>query len=404
MKSFFTTIIFVFAIFISQAQTWNTISTGFSEADFDCLQAVNGSVCYAAGYDGIASNTLIIKTTDGGDNWTDITPESVEGYVNSIAFSDENNGFFTLSTGKIFKTIDGGENWQQTQTDEDGNIFVVKYAENNTFYTLNGSGKIYKTSDMGSSWSVAYNYGSNVFLNVILSYGQAMDFSSENFAIFSYGSEPGELYVYDGYELYSTYSAENDNPFETVCAINDDLFYASSGARFVRISNPGSDYQITNNLTNALYINSLDFYDAEHGFGSTSTGKIYRLSSLGSSYFTEYEDASPTCISIGDNYTVFACGHDGLMLKRDGAITDISEQNNNNFDIKVFPNPSNDNVNIHFEKTMNAKIEIFDLTGKIIYNQVINSDKFNYKFNNSGIYFVKINSEFETFCEKVIIY
>jgi len=368
------------------AQTWNTIDTGFPDADFDCLQMIDGNTVYAAGYNNIASNTLIIKSTNGGNTWANVSPFSDAGYVASIAFSDVDNGFITLSSGRIYMTNNGGDDWTQMLAEEDGNIFVVEYAENNVFYALHSAGKLYKTVDMGANWTIDYDYGSNVFLNTILSSGKAMAFSSENFAMFGYNNDPGELYVYDEEDMYSTYSSSHSSGFEAVCAINDDLFFASSGARFVRVSDPGSDYQITNNLTNALYINSLDFFDSNHGFGTTSTGRIYLLTNLGASYTTEIEDLSELRdISIGDNQTVMACGHGAAIYKRSGTINASNALVDKNPNLSLYPIPAQNQITVNFDENINnvGEFKIFNSIGQCVkVGDIKNSEK---KINTSDL-------------------
>jgi photosystem II stability/assembly factor-like uncharacterized protein len=402
MKKTITTIFLSTLIISLLAQTWTSVSTGFPDADFDCIQMIDGSTAYAAGYNNIASNTLIIKTIDGGESWTDVSPFNDAGYVVSIAFSDANNGFLTLSSGKIYLTTNGGTDWTQTLTDEEGSVFVVKYAGNNAFYALHSAGKMYKTVNMGTDWTLAYNYGSNIFLNTILSSGKAMDFSSENYCMFGYGGEPGELYLYDGEEIYSTYSSSHNASFDAVCAINDDLFYASSGARFVRISNPGSDFQISNNLTNALYINSLDFLDSNHGFGTTSSGKIYSLTNLGASYTTEIEDLPDIRdISIGDNFTVMACGHGAAIYKREGSVNSSVYQHDANSNISVYPVPAKNEITLVLNENIVHEVayQIINTLGQCVKEGNISgiTTTINVSELFDGIYYLEFNKNYQRF-------
>jgi len=74
--------------------------------------------------------------------------------------------------------------------------------------------------------------------------------------------------------------------------------------------------------------------------------------------------------------------------------------------IKFFPNPVIDEMQINYESTSTGllRLEIFDLQGKIVYQQMINSQNGtnNARFNVSqlckGLYFCRLigNDKFET--------
>ncbi|HRX69043.1 MAG TPA: YCF48-related protein [Tenuifilaceae bacterium] len=394
------------------AQTWESVIEENADYHYNAVQFLNEDEGYVIGSGPAASTPVVLKTTDGGENWTDVANDLPEGYVNTLAFSDVNSGFITLSSGKIFLTTDGGENWTQMLTDEDGNVFTVKYAGNyndaDVFYAFTAS-KIYKTVEMGENWELAYNHGSNVFVTAVLTNGNGISFGSENKALFAYGSDNGELYMYDGEEAYSVYESTHANPFSCVFAVSDDVYFASSGTRFVRVTDPGEDNQITNNLTNALYINALNFLDINHGFGATSTGDIYFLKNLGSSYTKEYDgDIQLNGVSIASNSSVFACGK-GIILKRSGNIVDDNtsvfgmETGKNIF--RIYPNPSNGEINIELTESMqNALYEVYDISGrKIIASQPINStcSKINL---DSGVYLIVVSDGKFSQVEKAIIF
>ena len=72
----------------------------------------------------------------------------------------------------------------------------------------------------------------------------------------------------------------------------------------------------------------------------------------------------------------------------------------------VYPNPTNGNININLDHNAeNASIKVYDLTGKIIYESVINNSyKANVNLNDfaAGLYFLEIKEgEFKQ-VEKII--
>jgi hypothetical protein len=70
----------------------------------------------------------------------------------------------------------------------------------------------------------------------------------------------------------------------------------------------------------------------------------------------------------------------------------------------VYPSPSDGKINIQHEEKI-QEIQIFDLTGKRIFQQKFNSNAINLELNNipNGIYIVFIKTETQTLKQKIII-
>ena len=101
-------------------------------------------ICFVAGDDGLWQTgwgitgypeSLIIKTTDGGDTWIEIT-QNFSTLLASISFADENTGYIcTLKSGTenpeglIMKSTDGGLTWTQVYGSEDATFDKVKFKD-----------------------------------------------------------------------------------------------------------------------------------------------------------------------------------------------------------------------------------------------------------------------------------
>ena len=110
---------------------------------------------YAAGYNG-----TILKTMDGGTSWTDISfGTNFNYFYNSVYFTDPNTGYlvggyYHSSRGVILKTIDGGANWNFLECGAGTYMNSVYFPETNTGYAVGGVGTILKTDDGGGPMGV----------------------------------------------------------------------------------------------------------------------------------------------------------------------------------------------------------------------------------------------------------
>ncbi len=85
-----------------------TLQAGQSITIFD-LQMVNASVGW-----GLDSDGHIVRTTDGGQSWTDVTPpNSPAGFSSGNCFFLDAQSAWTDAEGVLMHTVDGGKTWTQ---------------------------------------------------------------------------------------------------------------------------------------------------------------------------------------------------------------------------------------------------------------------------------------------------
>ncbi|MFN4110632.1 MAG: WD40/YVTN/BNR-like repeat-containing protein, partial [Ignavibacteria bacterium] len=138
-------------------------STYPSGTTFQSIYFVNENVGWAVGSDGI-----ILKTTDGGNSWT----QQVSNTTSTLYFIqalDENNLFACGGNRNFLKSTDGGNTWSVNIIDvipePTGTIKKIKFFDLNTGYLLlsysTTVGRIYKTTDGGTTWTQQYANTSN---------------------------------------------------------------------------------------------------------------------------------------------------------------------------------------------------------------------------------------------------
>lgn len=132
--------------------------------------ALNADTAWVAMFDGAAGGGKILKTIDGGINWTwqsTAVFAAPAGFPNMVYFYDADNGVCmgdpTGGYFEIYTTTDGGANWIRTPQATIAANLGGEFGITSVFTTLGDStmwfgtnlGRIYKTTDRGLNWTVA---------------------------------------------------------------------------------------------------------------------------------------------------------------------------------------------------------------------------------------------------------
>ena len=89
--------------------------------------------------------------------------------------------------------------------------------------------------------------------------------------------------------------------------------------------------------------------------------------------------------------------------------TEIFVNSTSQNDFEIYPNPNNGNFEVELKNgsNVNAKITIYNIVGKLIYENDVNDTTLikSIKLNNvpNGIYFVKLKSNTVNFTKKIIV-
>lgn len=130
--------------------TWDQISTG-TIPGLEAVFFTSTNVGYAAGW-----QDYFIKTTDGGASWNQISVDPSIWYFRDIEFRDANNGIASTSDASLYVTTDAGNSWTLAMgLSQD--IQDVCYADNTTLFAVGGDEKISKSTDGGFTWSQVYS-------------------------------------------------------------------------------------------------------------------------------------------------------------------------------------------------------------------------------------------------------
>jgi photosystem II stability/assembly factor-like uncharacterized protein len=164
--------------------TFADANTGWIAGDNVILKTVDGGdnwtiklfdsklwltdICFANADSGLAvgnggsdGNGVILKTIDGGENWTELSVNHAFGgdSFSGVCFTNDGQGTvvgleyggFPWS-GIILKTVDGGTTWVSNQNISVPPLRAVSFADINNGIAVGENGTILKTTDGGINW------------------------------------------------------------------------------------------------------------------------------------------------------------------------------------------------------------------------------------------------------------
>jgi len=139
---------------------WFTQNSGTIN-ELHSISMLNENTGYAGG-----SNSLLLKTTNGGTTWIALTIDL--NNVFSVNFINENTGFClgNSAAGALYsaKTTDGGTYWKLGLVDT-FNTGASQFVNANTGYAVDSNG-VFKSIDGGSTWNLVHAAGGNIPTNL----------------------------------------------------------------------------------------------------------------------------------------------------------------------------------------------------------------------------------------------
>jgi len=299
---------------------WEWIETGFNYIlmDIEFPEGQN-QVGYSIGesltYNGVG---IVIKTTDGGSSWTQLTPEGIPG-LEAMSFVDMQTGFAAGWDGYVIKTTDGGLNWDTLSVaagmweindiefydashgiivegpniylTEDGGLtwsavaqipeggFKTEYVDANTLFIAANENYIYKSTDGGYTWQPK---NTGVVGQLLL----GIDFLNSDYGM-AVGDYGNILTTVDGGETWTLDTQVGDQLLRSVYIWDEDTAWI--------VGTPELVYKTTNGGDNWSF-----------GFSGNWQKAFYRIT------FTE-------------NYTGFICGGSGGIVLRKAGLPEIPE-------------------------------------------------------------------------------
>ncbi len=223
-------------------------------------------------------NTVVLKTSNGGDNWIAEDFTDSTALMRTIFFFDSTNGF--IGGSYISYTTDGGLNW--TKSEVDSNTFSGFPVYNFSFYNrqfgyacggrIDLAGVIWRTTNYGRGWTAQGISPDEIFDIFIFDSLNAIALSGDPEGLFGIAklttTNAGVNWNSDSLQ-YNGLSFSTD--FRT-----STEGWSASGYKFLFSSDAGETWEEKNIPDNAI-VYDLQFTDSLNGFAVGADGAILKF-------------------------------------------------------------------------------------------------------------------------------
>ncbi len=390
------------------------------------------SVCFADANTGFAvgDDGTILKTTNGGKEWTNQTSEIPFYWLSSVCVTDTNTAYAIggymlgfMQYGIILKTTNGGTDWTyQTSGTFYHWLSSVYFTDKNTGYAVGSFGIMLKTTDGGKTWDNQYS-GTNLPLNSVYFVNANIGYAVGGIAD-GINNQQIIINTTDGGSTWSTQYSSTTYMLNAVCFTDKNNGYAVGGyyhyndslyvlGFILKTTNGGNTWDtILCGTTN--WLTSVYFTNANTGYAVGKSGTIINTDDAGKTWTSQSCGISENLNSVffTNNETGCAVGQKGTILKTTGGnmlqgMKEYLQTRKLHTDLLVSPNPANEKISIESSEQgmyLNGNILVYGMNGQEMIRQQANGSKLeiNVCFLPKGLYSIKMMNHGKAFYGKFI--
>jgi photosystem II stability/assembly factor-like uncharacterized protein len=336
---------------------WTLLPDQHSTSAIYALYMIDAQTLFAAGSGGKVS-----KTTDGGLSFTAINLTGLTTTLYAVAFNDLNNGLTAGVNGKVFRTTDGGTTWTEYNVGANVTLYDILYVTSSLVWISGDAGMFY-SEDGGISWTRANKFhGQNIQYSMSIA-GSYLFTSGEYGHILKNNSDPVPV------ELTS---------FTASVSGNSVLLSWSTATE---VNNSGFEIERS---SDQKYWHTLGFIN---GNGTTAEKQEY--------YFTDINSLTGTTY-----YRLKQIDYNGQFEY--SAVVAVQSDLIHSFNLEQnYPNPFNPTTSISYQLPYDGlvTVKIYDILGnelQTLVNEYQETGRYNTSFDAgklaSGIYICKIKA------------
>jgi len=354
------------AIKLDTFAQWNIQNSGTSSylQSVFFLDSIHG---WAVGYDSLGT---IIKTNDGGQNWSNIE-YAKHDWPMSVLFTDSLKGWIvggrTLSIyddrGIILHTIDGGLSWNEIEIPDE--VFYSVSFINDSIGWVGGS-SIYHTINGGGNWTIQKD---TILMRELFFISADTGWYVGDNGIIAKTTDGGNNWFLQesntNNRLWSVHFIDKLNGW--ICGDNGTILKTTDGG-----SHWANKYIFMDNT----WFFSISATSENQCWATGRDGTIVHTSNGGTTW--EFQDNPNSgwmeSINFIDSLHGWICGEDGVILSTsNGGFVGISELSENKDEICVYPNPFSNELNIEPGIHKIISVQIYNLQGKLVKTVLFNN-------------------------------
>jgi photosystem II stability/assembly factor-like uncharacterized protein len=132
-------------------------SPDYSSSVLSSVCFIDTNVGYCAGYQYNKTNfqyeSILMKSQNGGKDWTPQTAGSNDFRIFSLFFINQQTGWLSGESGKIFKTENGGTSWAEKDSKTASSLYCIFFIDAQKGWATGGEGVILASADGGEIWT-----------------------------------------------------------------------------------------------------------------------------------------------------------------------------------------------------------------------------------------------------------
>jgi len=320
--------------------SWTAASTGLTNTDIEALASI-GSNLFAATGNGI------FKSVNNGTNWTSMSTGLNTSNGTSVysLFASGTNLFAGTEAG-VFISVPPYTSWTAVNT---GLMLVDYYAFTQIgSYIFSGGLGVYRTSNNGASWT----------------------------------------------EMTSGLPSIYNSDFESFAVLGSNVYAGDLGLGVFKSTDNGTNWTAVNSGLTDLHTQAL-CANGTSLFAGGLNGGVFLSTDNGATWTAENTGLTNlTVLSFQVFGTYLYVGTAGGVFRAPlSSFAGISELQDNNIHLNIFPNPCNEILQITCDEPGTKNIEIYNILGECVQQSVLNNNEVDVSLLAEGFYTIRLTGK-----------
>lgn len=326
----------------------------------------------------ICGDKLLITSASPGTGWSVYTFPELE-YSSSACFTDSLTGYVLVSFS-VYKTSDGGQSWQEHQLNWDADYLSgISMVDNATGFVYGGGvspggahwASMFRTTD-GEDWA-HINAPGAYWLTACTFHDRSTGFAA---------NYNGEMYKStDGGDSWSSVAlpagakSMNDIVFTGESTIYAAGSRSPSGSMILKSNDQGESWKVVyeDSVANHIFqINTLAFYNEDHGYAGGSRGGLLATMDGGDSWMklsTPFAETINDILLTDDSSGYFVGPYGGIMSFGEPGLGINDQPVSNMTALHAYPNPFAGNIHcdIYSNNAEKVRVSVTGSDGRQVY-------------------------------------